>query len=221
MTNGHQFCNMLKKSGKSMSKRQENALKTRQKLLDTATDLISKGEFRLLNIDEITKACGCAKGTFYIYFKNREHISCEACRNLFNRIEERMNKMKDKSFLERLEYYFDSFMVEVERYGLNVCREWIRSVIDPKVAEETWYETKWKFDVDMLQKILKQAIKEGELKATTPVELLTHMIISELYGMMTCWCMSDGYFEPKEWTKRFFDTAVPVIFRTYLVKEHK
>ena len=37
-----------------MTKRQENALKTRQKLLDTTVDLIINGDFHTLNLEDIT-----------------------------------------------------------------------------------------------------------------------------------------------------------------------
>ena len=199
-----------------MTKRQENALKTRQKLLDTTVDLIINGDFHTLNVEDITKACGCAKGTFYTYFKNKQQISCEVCRKLFDQIALRMQQMKDKTFLERLEHYFESFMVEVERYDINICREWIRNVIDPKVADEEWDNTKWQFDIKMLQDILKQAVKDKELKPDTPIELITHIIISELYGMMTCWCMSDGVFEPKDWTNKVFKAQVEPMLKPYL-----
>lgn len=198
-----------------MTKRQENALKTKQKLLDIAADLIVKGDFDSLKVEDITKACGCAKGTFYVYFKNKEEISCEICRSLFKKIELDMNKMKGKTFIDKMQYYFEQFMVEVERYGINMCREWIRDVIDPKIATEHWDNSKWQFDVDMLQNILKQAIQDKELKKDTPVDLLTHSLICELYGMMTCWCMSDGAFEPKEWTGRIFDAHVQPILSMY------
>ena len=199
-----------------MNKRQECALRTRQKLLDTATDLIIKGDFHSLNIEDITKACGCAKGSFYTYFKNKQQISCEVCRNLFDRIAVRMQQMKDKTFLERLEHYFESFMIEVERYDINICREWIRNVINPKESDEEWDNNKWQFDIKMLQDILKQAVKDKELKPDTPMELITHIIISELYGMMTCWCMSDGVFEPKDWTNKVFKAQVEPMLKPYL-----
>ena len=202
-----------------MNKRQECALRTRQKLLDTATDLIIKGDFHSLNIEDITKACGCAKGSFYTYFKNKQQISCEVCRNLFDRIAVRMQQMKDKTFLERLEHYFESFMIEVERYDINICREWIRNVIDPKESDEEWDNNKWQFDIKMLQDILKQAVKDKELKPDTPMELITHIIISELYGMMTCWCMSDGVFEPKDWTNKVFKAQVEPMLKPYLMGE--
>lgn len=199
------------------TKRQENALKTKQKLIDTASELISSGEFNDFNIEEITKACGVAKGTFYTYFKNKEELSNEVCRNLFNNIVFRMQKMKDKSFVERLEHYFSSFMVEVERYGINICREWIRNVIDPNGSGEGWDNSKWQFDIDMLKEILNNAVADGELKTDTPVELITHTIICELYGMMTCWCMSDGVFEPLDYTDKIFNLQIKPVLNNYLI----
>ena len=201
-----------------MTKRQENALKTRQKLLDTTVDLIINGDFHTLNVEDITKACGCAKGTFYTYFKNKQQISCEVCRKLFDQIALRIQQMKDKTFLERLEHYFESFMVEVERYDINICREWIRNVIDPKTSDEEWDNTKWQFDIKMLQDILKQDVKDKELKPDAPIELITHIIISELYGMMTCWCMSDGVFEPKDWTNKVFKAQIVTLLQNYITK---
>lgn len=202
-----------------MTKRQENALKTKQKLIDAATDFIVKGDYDELRVDEITKACGCAKGTFYVYFKNKSELSNEICRNLFSRIAVRMEQMKSKDFIERMEHYFISFMQEVERYGINICREWIKNVIDPKTAGGDWDNSKWQFDVDMLREILKKAVENGELNKDIPIDLLTHIIICELYGMMTCWCMSDGVFEPQKHTKVFFETQVKPMLNKYLTKE--
>lgn len=200
-----------------MTKRQENALKTRQKLLDAAVKLIEENGLNDLNIENITNAAGCAKGTFYVYFPHKEDIVFEICRELFERIERRMQKMTDKNLIDRLHYYFESFMAEVEQYGINICREWIRGVIDPNKAPENMDNTKWQFDIDMLKEILAQAVAEGELKKNTPIEILTHIIICELYGMMTCWCMSDGVFEPQEYTQKVFNLQIKPILNNYLI----
>jgi len=199
-----------------MTKRQENALKTRQKIINAAITLIEENGLDGLNIENITKAAGCAKGTFYVYFPHKEDIAFEICRELFNRIETRMQKMTDKNVIDRLHYYFDSFMAEVQRYGINICREWIRGVIDPNKAPENMDNTKWQFDIDMLTNILNKAVQNKELKSDTPVDVLANVIIAELYGMMTCWCMSDGQFEPKEWTSRFFAMQITPMLRKYL-----
>ena len=36
--------------------------------------------------------------------------------------------------------------------------------------------------------------------------------------MMTCWCMSDGIFEPKDWTKKFADVQLKEILEKYIEK---
>ena len=54
---------------KIINKRKEQSLKTRQKILDIASKLVAKKGLDNLNVEDITEACGVAKGTFYIYFK--------------------------------------------------------------------------------------------------------------------------------------------------------
>ncbi len=202
-----------------MTKRQENALKTRQKLVDTAEKLLKTNGFNALSVEDITKNAGVAKGTFYVYFKHKEDIVSEICRGYFKQIENQINEMSGKNIIDKLSLYFDNFMKAVELYGINICREWVRASIDPNTAFDKTDMTKWQYDVEMLKNILNSAIKNNELSKDIPVELLTHLIISELYGMMTCWCMSDGMFEPKEWTKKFSEFQLRAILKKYINEE--
>ena len=104
----------------------------------------------------------------------------------------------------------------VESCGINVCRQWTRDVLDPNNVPETKDGQKWKYDYDMLKNILDNAVRNEELKENTPTELLTHIIISELYGMMTCWCMSDGKFEPLDWTDKFCEVQLKTMLEKYI-----
>ena len=82
-----------------------------------------------------------------------------------------------------------------------------------------WAYQKWPFDIEMLKGILSKAVEDKELREDTPVELLTHIIISQLYGMMTCWCMSNSEFEPKDWAKKFCDIQLKAILNQYVIRE--
>ena len=199
-----------------MTKRQEQALITRQKLIDTAEDLLKKNGFSALCVEDITKAAGVAKGTFYIYFKHKEDIVAEICRGYFKSIVNEISNMTNSDLIEKLSLYVDNFMKAVELYGINICREWIRASIDPKTAPDNTDMSKWQYDIDMLNNILKNAVKNKELRQNAPIELIVNLIISQLYGMMTCWCMSDGVFEPKEWTQRFSKFQLKAILEKYL-----
>ena len=199
-----------------MTKRQENAQKTKLKLVKTALELFKDTGFFDINVEDITKAAGVSKGTFYTYFKRKEDIVLEISRAPFSEIANELETMQDKTLTEKLAYYFHRFMECVEFSGIHICRQWTRDVLDPENVPENKDSQKWNYDFDMLKKILEKSVQKGELKTDTPIELLAHIIICELYGMMTCWCMSGGKFEPLDWTERFCKIQLENILKSYL-----
>lgn len=199
-----------------MNKRQTAAQETKRKLITAGLELLKEKGFNAINVEDITKKAGVAKGTFYTYFKRKEDIVLDISRVPFGEIADELQKMEGLTITEKLPHYFHRFMECVESCGINVCRQWARDVLDPNNVPDTKDGQKWKYDFDMLKGILEEAVSNGELKKDTPVELLTHIIISELYGMMTCWCMSDGKFEPLEMTEKFCEIQIRAIFAPYL-----
>ncbi len=200
-----------------MNNRKILAEQTKRKLISTALEMITERGFDVINVEDITKRAGVAKGTFYTYFKRKEDIVLEISRAPFSEIAEELEKMKETEIVDKLTFYFHRFMECVENCGINVCREWIRNVINPNFVHENTDRQKWNYDVEMLRNILEKSVKDNRLKEETPVELLTHIIISELYGMMTCWCMSDGRFEPLDWTEKFCKFQLKNLFKDYLI----
>lgn len=201
-----------------MNKRQKAAQETQRKLITAGLELLKEKGFDSINVEDITKKAGVAKGTFYTYFKRKEDIVLDISRAPFGEIADEVEKMEGLELIDKLTHYFNRFMECVESCGINVCRQWTRDVLDPNNAPDNKDRQKWAYDVDMLKNILNSAIKKGELKKNTPVELLTHILISELYGMMTCWCMSDGKFEPLDWTKKFCSLQLKAMLLHYIIK---
>ena len=200
-----------------MTKRQENAQKTKLKLIRTALELFKDTGFFDINVEDITKKAGVSKGTFYTYFKRKEDIVLEISRTPFDEIAVELENMQKATLVEKLTHYFRRFMECVEFSGIHICRQWTRDVLDPNNVPENKDSHKWDYDFEMLKKILAKAVSDKELRGDTPIELLTHVIICELYGMMTCWCMSDGKFEPLDWTDRFCEIQLKNILKPYLM----
>ena len=201
-----------------MNKRQIAAQETRRKLVTAGLELIKENGFDAINVEDITRKAGVAKGTFYTYFKRKEDIVLDISRVPFSEIAEEVQKMEGMKIIAKLTHYFHRFMECVESCGIEVCRQWTRDVLDPKNADENKDNQKWAYDVAMLRGILKQSVENGELSKDTPVEDLTHIIICELYGMMTCWCMSDGKFEPLDRTRRFYELQLNAVIKPYIQK---
>lgn len=199
-----------------MNKRQLAAQGTKKRLITAGLELIKEKGFEAINVEDITRKAGVAKGTFYTYFKRKEDIVLEISRTPFGEIADELDKMESVSLFEKLTRYFHRFMEQVEFCGIQICREWIRHVIDPNNVPENLDSKKWFYDYEMLENILKKAVDKDELTKETPIELLTHIIISQLYGMMTSWCMSDGKFEPLEWTDKFCEEQLEAIFGKYI-----
>lgn len=201
-----------------MNKRQISALETKHRLITAGLDLLKNKGFDAINVEDITQKAGVAKGTFYTYFKRKEDIVLEISRSPFGEIAKELENMENMLITEKLTHYFHRFMECVESCGIHICRQWTRDVLDPNNVPENKDGKKWEYDTDMLKNILRNAIDNGELKKDTPLETLTHIIISQLYGMMTCWCMSDGEFEPLEWTDKFCRLQIDAVIGKYIIK---
>lgn len=201
---------------KDMTNRQNAALQTKRKLIAAALELIKSNGFNAINVEDITREAGVAKGTFYTYFKRKEDIVLEISRAPFAEIADELEAMRALPLIDKLSHYVRRFMQCVQFCGIHICRQWTRDVLDPNEVPENKDAQKWQYDVNMLQNILKNAVQNGELKKNTPIDLFTHILICQMYGMMTCWCMSDGKFDPLDWTDRFCAAQLPALFGPYL-----
>lgn len=205
---------------KGMTNRQNAALQTKRKLIASALELIKRNGFNAINVEDITREAGVAKGTFYTYFKRKEDIVLEISRAPFAEIGDELEAMRALPLVEKLTHYVCRFMQCVQFCGIHICRQWTRDVLDPNEVPENKDAQKWQYDVDMLQNILKNAVQNGELKKNTPIDLFTHILICQMYGMMTSWCMSDGKFDPLDWTEKFCAAQLPALFGPYLTAKN-
>ena len=71
-----------------MTNRKLTALETKRKLLETAKRIIREKGLVNTSIEEITKACGVANGTFYTYFKRKEDVVFALSHDMFREIYE-------------------------------------------------------------------------------------------------------------------------------------
>ena len=60
-----------------MTNRQMEALETRRKLLEAGKRIMTEKGMSNTCVEEITKAAGVSKGTFYTYFRRKEELVFE------------------------------------------------------------------------------------------------------------------------------------------------
>ncbi|WP_171208980.1 MULTISPECIES: TetR/AcrR family transcriptional regulator [unclassified Ruegeria] len=71
---------------------QKRTLKTRARLLDAATELVSQGGYEALRVEDVVKSAGVAKGTFFAHFQDKDalmaHLIGEKLAAIFDQVEQ-------------------------------------------------------------------------------------------------------------------------------------
>ena len=204
----------MEKKGKV---RQARAAETRKRIVAAAKKLITENGFENVSIEEIAKEPEVSTGSFYTYFKKKEDVIEELNQLSFYRLAEITNEMKDKGLDDRLKYYCRQFLAEIERVGIEICRQWIRNNITPVNMEISGKETtKYNHDYLAMKSLLEEGIRRGELTVDTPVDEMAFYINTQLYGLMVAWCMTDASVVGSDRTDAFWETVMKPALMPYI-----
>ncbi len=173
-----------------MTKRQEAALVTRQKIIDAVKELSGEKSYGEMSIDEITKKAGVAKGTFYVYFKRLEDVCADIAYDKSLKNADKIFKKRIPA-KEKVELFIKESTKTVKNSTLGITQQWFKAVAAPLSGEENGMR-KLEFDLSTVKKLLDEEIAEGDLEPATDTEGLSKKIVSEFYGRVMLWCMSDG-----------------------------
>lgn len=194
---------------KKIKIRQVRAAETRKRIISSAKKLITENGFENVSIEDIAKEAEVSTGSFYTYFKRKEDVIEELNQANFYRLAEITNEMTDKSFDERLKYYCREFLAEIERVGIEICRQWIRNNIAPvKIVISDKETTKYEYDHIAMLSLIEEGVRRGELTGDVPADELALFINAQLYGLMVAWCMTDASVIGSEKTDILFDTIL-------------
>lgn len=99
---------------------------TKEKLIQTATDLIWQSSYGSVSVDEICNQAGVKKGSFYYYFPSKAELAVTVMEELYNHYEPEMVRVfsETATAVERFErlatLIYDKQMEACKQYG-RVC----------------------------------------------------------------------------------------------------
>lgn len=175
-----------------MGKRQIAAMQTRARLVQAAEKLINENGFESVTISDIAAEADVAVGTFYTYFKQKGDVASEIAMSHFAGIQKKSEEFSG-DVVEKLGVFLTESMSYIADSGLKMAQQWLKTVVDPK---DTGGKEKLLYDLGVIMEILEAAVASGELSRKTPVEDLHRWIAAEYYGIVTCWCITDGGIDP-------------------------
>ena len=196
-----------------MNKRQQQAIETKQKLLDAADALAKEKGFDAMSVDDIVAACGVAKGTFYHYFDSKADLLVYLTRTPYEELRRKFDASADKPALERLRLFLRAWFRLVEKYNLHFTMLYNRS-FQTQGASLSRARTQSQIDrgLEMLRECLGAAVASGELRADTPVDALSQALIFSMQGSAVYQVQNPDSFDVAAWA----DAFVPLVFDAFL-----
>ena len=97
---------------------------TRDKIVEIACTLMRGKGFHATTLDDIVKELGMSKGSFFHYFKSKEELGYAVIESYRTRLMNLLDEAfmhKDKSPLERMNIYFETWTRNFSEKGVSGC----------------------------------------------------------------------------------------------------
>jgi TetR/AcrR family transcriptional regulator, fatty acid metabolism regulator protein len=182
---------MVKEIDKQQTKRKEQAINTKNNLLQAAKKLVTEKRFDQITIDEIRKEAGVSIGTFYHHFKSKDEIFSilfsKIDKELFDDFHQVNNDIPSEDILIN---YFNTLAITLTEFG------W------PIVKENFFYDNIFYNKNQKLRSALLEIIIDGQsngcIKKRMPSEELTDYLLTMARGIVLEWCYWEGTYSLKD-----------------------
>lgn len=184
--------------GYDNTKREQKSQESRERIIEAAKSLILARGYDAVSVSDITKEAGVSKGAFYIHFKTKEDLIEEMIDIVFLDIKQASNE-KD---VEGAVYHFLYESVKtIEETGLKMAQTWFSAAANGSI----YGRKKFEYDVAYVESLLARKFDslEAHEKAVR--------IVSNYYGILLSWCITDGEVNPTDYIKKALDNGIKSI----------
>ncbi|HKK95968.1 MAG TPA: TetR/AcrR family transcriptional regulator [Anaerovoracaceae bacterium] len=173
-----------------MNSRQKKALITKNKIYNSALELIKRKGYENVLIEDITDYAGLSKGSFYNHFSSKENLLHYTYKktdiiylNAYNEIESNSDFLKMIRLFVRLSY------VEIEKLGNEIIRAMCLNLLSEE-TKETFFD-KERALYTSLEKIIEVGKNSNILNSRIKTEFYVNKIITLMVGIENYWCLLD------------------------------
>jgi AcrR family transcriptional regulator len=155
-------------------------------IFSTSLKLFKEKGFEQVTVDEITQACGIAKGTFYNYFPRKDTILLHLGNYQMKVVHQVISQMSNlPGIKERLLAIFNELFVYLEENRDSVKVVYFELFHSPMIMEQDGKQVK-DFQAELVP-IMKEGITKNELKAHMNPEILSSLVISIYFQTVINW----------------------------------
>jgi len=202
----------LRDRGTPAARKKETRIERRDAILDAALAEFAAQGFAATRLDDIARRAAVAKGTLYLYFRDKESLFKELVRSRLSPLVGaiRTAAARDLSVRALVELILNVFLTEI--YGTS-RKDIIRLIISegprfPELAEFYHREVIARV-LPLLRRRLRQAVKSGELRHDALVRFPQLLVAPALVAIL--WSALFGRFSPLD-ARAFLRAHLEVLF---------
>lgn len=177
-----------------MSKRQQDALLTKQKIYNAAKTLFGERGYNNVTIDDIVGKAGVSKGSFYNHFESKENvigsIYTEYDRLFYNAYEAVKNLSGAGKIVSFFTIYFNTMRVTV---SLGLLKAIYSAQVYSKYGSQIVNDSREYHNI--LKLLIESVADDGLLREGLSPDDISHSLQTFIAGIEYKWCLSDGSFD--------------------------
>ena len=202
-----------------MTKRQQQAECTKQRLIDTCKRLVAEKGYEI-TVDEIVQTCGVAKGTFYHYFSSKDDMLEAIEFKPYDDIRAKLRSEKPLPISETLLTYLRLWLEKSQYFGADYNRRWVMRAASAKPEAAAHCQERMEYDLHALTDYLQAARADGQLLPETPIEQIAQSLWLLLYGAtLYRACRDNEFFSRSDWLDTLFQHEIGKLLAPYLCSE--
>jgi AcrR family transcriptional regulator len=192
-------------TNKSITKRQEQALETKDRIYAAAIDLMDREGFENITIADISKKAGVSVGAFYHYFTSKNDILAE----IFHKADEYFSTqvisgLKMGSIPEKIVEYFDHYA----KFNVSSGVELTQQLFNPKIK---FFIRKDRPMVTILEDLIQEGQQRKEIRADEDPEELSRFLFVMARGIVFEWSVYDGSYDLEAQMHKYMESLVSTL----------
>lgn len=179
---------------KKLTNRQKQAIATKLRITQVATELFKLNGFDSVKIQDICQAAEISIGAFYHHFKSKAEIINTAYEQVDILVLDRLETKDLDSNLDKLLFLLGEGAVVMEELGWVFVSEIYKNLL----SIESKYSTKPDRYIALeVRSIIEDSLKNGELNSSISSFDLTMIIMRISRGTIFDWCLHEGNYDLK------------------------
>ena len=190
---------------KSITKRQEQALETKDRIYSAAIDLMDRKGFENITNADISKEAGVSVGAFYHYFTSKSDILAE----IFHKADEYFSTqvisgLKTGSVADKIVEYFDHYA----KFNLASGVELTQQLFNPKIK---FFIKKDRPMLTILEDLIQEGQERKEIRADEDPEELSRFLFVMARGIVFEWSLYDGSYDLEDTMHKYIQSLVSTL----------